>query len=163
MTRVEERVAVITEMLRRYAEASETMNKGDRGDGTAVTGMPRTWNRSYRNLERLLKQMREERKKQWWHLTERYLRCQERKVEVRVQKTIKGPVLRLPPHSELGAGAPEIKGSTATVKLIVWTPAVRKHVVDLGLLWLAREEHWPFGPDLPQEFLDKDQLERLAA
>jgi hypothetical protein len=145
------RIEILEELLRRYGEAQETMNKGGVGDGDAVTLMPLTWNESYRELERVLKVMRTERRSQWFHVTERYLRCTERVAEVRVVRTKRGPELKLPPHSELGAGAPEIAGATARVRLVVWKPEVRMEKVRRGLEYVSAE--FRGEPFLPAEFL----------
>jgi hypothetical protein len=145
------KIQIIEEMLRRYGEAQETMNKGGVGDGDAVTLMSLTWNESYRELERVLKAMRPVRPSQWWHLTERFLRCQDRVAEVRVVRSKRGPELKLPPHSELGAGAPEIAGATARVRLVVWDPSVRMEKVRRGLEYVSSE--FRGEPFLPAEFL----------
>jgi hypothetical protein len=149
------RVEIFEEMLRRYSEAQETMNKGGMGDGSSVTLMPLTWNESYRELERVLKLMREERPSQWWHLTERFLRCQDQVAEVRVFRTRKGPEFRLPAHCELGAGAPQIAGHTARVRLVVWSSSVRMEKVRRGLEYVSQQ--FRGDPFLPQEFLEPEQ------
>lgn len=131
MTRREE---IIIEMLSRYQEAQEPDGKGGQpGSGERVPLMPATWNRSYRELERCLRELRAERTCQYWHLSERYLRCRIITVDCKV---VKGKI-RLPEHSELVAGAAQAGEKTARVRLRQWDPGVRAEKVRRAVAWLA--------------------------
>ncbi len=124
-------------MLLHYEDAQSVMGGPDgfAGSGERVMLMSKAWNASYRELERCLHAMRDERRSQWWHVTERYLRCEERMAKVPVKKGRP----KLPPHSEIAAGAPEIGSTTARLRLRVWSPSVREEKVRRGLQWLADE------------------------
>lgn len=163
MSETTNRQRILTEMLRRFHEAHDAgVVEGVRGDGGGWPHMASTWNASYRTLDALLDRMKPEslggggeRPSQWWHVTERYLRCEHRVIEVRAVRRRNGQVdFKLPPHTELEAGAPSIKDSTARVRVAQWSSAVRAEKVRRGIEWLA--ESWPAGsePYLPAEFLE---------
>ncbi len=110
--------------------------------------MSKEWNVSFRELERCLRKMRDERRSQWWHVTERYLRCEDRVIDVHVHNGRP----RLPPHTEVAAGAVQTKERTARLRVRVWSPAVREEKVRRGLGWLADE--FRGEPYLPVEMTD---------
>lgn len=145
------REETIVEMLRRYNEAQDPSAKsGLPGTGEHVPLMPATWNTSFRELERCLKQLRDERKSQYWHLCERYVRAEVKTVLCGVRKAPNGQrELRLPPHSELVAGAPVSGESTAYVRLRVWSPAVRPEKARRGVEWIS--DNFRGEPFLPSE------------
>lgn len=149
MTRVRAKADVIAEMLSRYEDAQSTlMGRSEATYGDGVLLMPKQWNRSFRELERCLHKMRDERPSQWWHVTERYLRCDDRIMEVAVRKGRP----KLPPHVEVVAGAPMSGQKTARLRVHVWSPAVRAEKVRRGLEWLADE--FRGEPYLPVEMTD---------
>lgn len=63
----------LIEMLTRYREAQETLLHSGDGSGGATPMMPRTWNSSYRELERSLHILTGERPKQTRQLMARYV------------------------------------------------------------------------------------------
>lgn len=144
----------ITEMLKRFHEARETLDgkDGSPKSGERVPLMPVTWNDSYRQLERLLIKLRVERTSQHWHVSERYLRCTIRVIEAPTRKTKSGNVeILLPAHTELVAGSPVIGGTTARCRVRQWSPRVREEKVRRGVSWLA--ENYQGEPYMPVEFL----------
>ena len=140
-------------MLRRYDEARDpSRNNGIPGSGDLPPLMPSTWNASYRELERVLGLMRTERKSQWWHLTERYIRAQEALVECRVVKKRGQAVIKLPPHCELAAGAPIVGERVVKARVRRWVPEVDNQKVRRGLEWVA--DTFRGEPFLPVEFTE---------
>ena len=147
-----QREEIIVEMLKRYTEAQETLTEGIRGDGDGHPKMPGTWNDSYRRLERFLIAMREnaEMRSRWWHVTQRYVDAEVVSMEVPFKKTAKGPIPKLPPHTELVAGAAEVGEFTSRVRIRRWDSKVQEAKVRKAVTLLAEMfEHEPF---LPQEF-----------
>jgi hypothetical protein len=94
-------------------------------------------------LDTLLLRLREERPIQWWHLTERYLRCDVRAQRVR---SYKGRIVKLGPYREaLGHGVrpPDLlKGGEVLVVVETWRPEVRLEKVRRGVSWLAVNFPW---------------------
>lgn len=147
------RQRIIAQMLRRYNEAQDpASHSGMLGSGDSVALMPPTWNRSYRELERVLAAMRVERKSQWWHLTERYIRAQEALVECRVVRKRGQAVIKLPPHCELAAGAPIVGERVVKARVRRWVPEVDNGKVRKGLEWVA--DCFRGEPFLPVEFTE---------
>lgn len=136
MTRREE---VLVQLLERYAELAEPGGGNNvPGSGDHVPLMPHTYTPSVRELERLLIRMRTERRSQWWHTTERYLRCHHTTKDMPVKRKAKN-------------------GKTVAIierqVVITWHPGVRAEKVRRGVTWLAQE--WKLGhePMLPAELL----------
>lgn len=141
------REQVIVELLERYTELADPMQSGNGGEGGWGLSMPGTYTASVRELERLLGQMREERRSQWWHVTERYIRAERSKKTL----TLKGGRwYGLEPH-EAVVGVPggwtlalaterskkTRKGDDLQVTIARWNSAVRAHKVTLGVAWIA--------------------------
>ena len=141
---------IIVEMLKRYTEAQEEALTGSPGDGSHVPLMPTTWNRSYRELERCLKLMRDARSKQYWHVCERYIRAEILTLTVPFSKAKKGPLPKLPPHTELVAGAKFSGEAMAAVRVRRWKPEVREEKVRNGIDYLSGT--FRGEPFLPAEF-----------
>ena len=136
---------IIVEMLRRYNDAEDPCQSGTglRGTGDRVPLMPAEWNRSFRELERVLKLMRSEAPWLWWDLRERFLSCQIRTVDA----TVKNGVLRLPDCCELAAGAVDIGARSVRVRVVSWSPLVRPERVEKGVDWVvSRFQGDPFLP-----------------
>lgn len=136
MTKREE---VIVQLLERFSELVDPMQmRAAEGDGTGLLLMPATYTPSVRELERLLIRMRSERRSQWWHVTERYIRCQRvqrvitEKRRTKAGKTVMVPVDRI---------------------VTSWHPGVRQEKVRRGVAWLA--DNWRLGhePMIPKELL----------
>lgn len=126
------------ELLERYHDLVDPMqSRAGKGEGSGP-GMPRTYTASVRELERLLVRMREERRSQWWHVTERYIRCQHVTKDVQVKRKGKN-------------------GKTATVIerqcVTVYPPAVRLEKVRRGVKWIADEWQLQSEPMIPSEML----------
>jgi hypothetical protein len=138
----------VTEMLRRYRDAQEVLSCTEAGSSGAPPLMPRTWDRSFRELERCLGVMRDERRKQYQHVQERYLRSVRRQ---RVLRFAAGRYVPLGPHEavvvgfagpfdplwDVGqrqrrAGVPE-----GDCIVEVWQGWVRRETVRDGVEWLA--------------------------
>lgn len=136
MTKREE---VITRLLERWDELVEPGAKlGIAGDGDSTPRMPRTYTPTVRELERLIGVMRETRRSQWWHLTERYLRCSHATKDVPVKRKGKN-------------------GKTAIVleRRVVtsWSAKVRDEKVRRAVSWLASEWSLAIEPMLPTELV----------
>ena len=138
------RVAVLTELLSRYHELTDTLTtNGEKGNGDQPPQMPATYTRSVRELERLLGQLRLADRPLWWHVSERYLRStQSIKERTRFEK-VKG------------------KGRVSVTERVVWTTydaRVTEDSVKEGVEWLAR--HWrlksePMLPKVRKRVADK--------
>lgn len=147
MTRIE----IIEEMLRRYDEARDPSSRtGILGSGDSVPLMPPTWNASYRELERVLTEMRSERKSQWWHLSQRYRFATDAVVECRIVRKRGQAVIKLPPHCELAAGSPIVGEKVVKARVRRWTPDVDNQKARRGLEWVS--ERFRGEPFLPVEF-----------
>ncbi len=138
------------EMLRRYTEAQEPLSGRSQvpGSGDRLPLMPPTWNDSYRELERCLRQLRDTRPTCYWHLCERFIRTQDLTLELPVRR---GRV-KLPPHTEVAAGHVSIGAKTAKLRCRRWSSSVREQKVRLALAWLVRE--FRGMPFLPLEFTE---------
>jgi len=133
------RVAVLTELLSRYHELTDTLTtNGEKGNGDQPPQMPATYTRSVRELERLLGQLRLVDRPLWWHVSERYLRStQSIKERTRFEK-VKG------------------KGRVSVTERVVWTtyPRTVDHdLVEAGVKWLAQNWRLKSEPMLPKEIL----------
>lgn len=148
MTRREE---IIVEMLRHYNDAEDPAfaMAGIRGDGTRVPEMSQAWNRSYRELERCVRLMRDEAPWLWWDVRERFLACQVRMVDARVRN---GKV-RLPAHCEVAAGAVEVGAKSVRVRVRSWSPLVDMARVEAGVRWIS--DRFRGEPFLPRELTEE--------
>ncbi len=144
----------IEELLRSFNDAKEPgIVEGVRGDGDGVALMSRAWNEgSYRLLEKILGDMRRRYAELdrspdgiplgelYWQVSERYLRCLRRTVDVQARRKAKGG-----------------KTVTVTERRIVerWHENVRPELVRRGIGWIDREfERRGRVPFLPKEILE---------
>src|SRR5690242_2734553 len=99
-----------------------------------------TCNSPYAKLEALLPILKAERPSQWWHLTQRYIACEDKVIEVGTIKTLKGREPKLPPYTK-ARGAPALKAGFPTARIAVrqWKPEVRLEKVRRAVEWLAGE------------------------
>jgi hypothetical protein len=149
----------LIEMLKRYDDAQNTLiHSGDGSNGWPQL-MPPTWNQSYRELERALRQLRSTHPEPYRHLHARYIDPWRMRAEVPVKK---GGELRLPRDCELAAGQPVSGLKTAHVILNVWADwvnACRKCDLDKPTCCAVRraldelERTYRGEPYLPAEFI----------
>lgn len=147
------RERVIRDLLERYHDLTDPQQtRAGRGEGEPLPLMPVTYTPTVRELERLLTVMRQDRhrpliqvgaekvsvRRLWWHVSERYLRCQVTLKDV--------PVKRKAKH-----------GKTLTVlerrAVVTPQPGVNPVFVDRGIRWLAEEWGLASEPMLPKELL----------
>ena len=144
------REEIIYQLLERWDDLVEPGVHVDApGDRAYIPLMPSTYTPTVRELERLLKVMRSERRSQWWHVTERYLRSSVRVIEV----PVKNGRVKLPPHTTHLAGGIQRGDKTARLTVKTWNPAVRAEKVRRGVAWLAIGWSLPHEPMLPNELL----------
>lgn len=140
----------VIELLRTLADAREPLQSGN-GKSSAEShsfSYPKVYlEGSYRELEATLRRLRAERPGQYWHVCERYLRCERKVIEAKVKKG--KPTL--PQHCELAGGLASIGASTARVSVFRWDERVRMEKVRAGVEFLV--EHFPVEPQLPLDFL----------
>lgn len=148
---------IIVEMLRWFRDAQETLTQQNgTGDG-GVTLMPRTWNRSFRELERCLQVLSGERPKQARMILARYVDPTVSRRKLVGRRNNRGEVVfvKLPPHSEVVSYAQLPERGHAhewDVVLRSWPVWVRNEPLQHGL---DRLEHLFRGdPFLPAEFLE---------
>lgn len=120
------RVEVIRDVLERYDELVDPSigRNGEKGNGEQPPEMPVTYTPTLKELERLLRLMRLEDRRLWWHVTERYIRCQTRIQRDVVEKR-------------------KVKGKGEVTALVdrlqtTYDPKVDPLLVDAGIEWLAR-------------------------
>jgi hypothetical protein len=160
-----QRVLTLVEMVRRFNEARETMGHvGLPGSGDRIPLMPDTWTESYRELERVLLRLREERPKRYWHLSTRYLKASERQCELAFragryvglypnEAVLKGFAGSFDPIWDTGPRDKAAKGTpTGQVIVQTWSPLVRRQVVRDAVLTV--DEWFPGSPYLPKEMLE---------
>lgn len=148
------RAEVITELLSRYDELVSPLNgpSGVRGDGDSVISTPATYTASVRELERLLRVMREDRtealqivggpkvsvRSLWWHVHHRYIAATTRTVDVEVVRRGKN-------------------GKRARVlerrAVASFDRAVNPQLVSAGVAWMAAAWSLPSEPMLPSALL----------
>lgn len=118
------REEIVTQLLERYVELVDPMQSGNGSGDTGLRLMPATYTASVRELERLMQRMRQERRSQWWHVSERYIRAEHVLRDVKVKRRTK-------------------HGKTVTVveRQVVtsYHPGVRLEKVRRGVAWLADE------------------------
>jgi hypothetical protein len=157
----------IVEMLRRFHEAREAYAEGTgSGDDGHMPQMAKVWNTSFRELERCLKQLREERVSQYWHLCERYIKADRRQKELVYRA---GEYLvrngaryeRLPAHCEVIVGFVTVgergkhpKGTLGPGPCLVefWQPKVRRQKVEHAVDRLV--DTFRGTPYLPDEMFE---------
>jgi hypothetical protein len=162
MTRRETLVA----MLERYREAQEAFGESSGpGDGSHVPMMSPLWNRSFRELERCLHRMRDERPSQYHHLGERYLRCQRRQKTLlfkagEYMKPDGNRWVKLGPNEDVAVGfvTEGTRGKTsqtlgpADCVVVSWAGHVRRQKVERAVDWLV--DVFDGDPFLPDAFLE---------
>jgi hypothetical protein len=161
MTRRETLVA----MLERYREAQEAFGESSGpGDGSHVPMMSPLWNRSFRELERCLRVMRGERAALFWHVSERYIRCRRRQVELLFRggeflKPDRARWVRLDPCEDVAIGF-VTEGDRGKTKqtlgpgpcvVVSWDQGVLPSVVEAGVDWLV--DAFRGEPYLPLDML----------
>ena len=142
-------------MLRRYNDIEDPTNgsTGIRGTGDRLPRMNPEWNHSYRELERCLKLLRDERTRdpkhggQYWHLHQRYIAATTATIECHVRNG----KIKLPPHCELAAGQVQVGAKTVRVQVRRWNPAVDNRKVRRSIEWIS--DHFRGEPFLPLELL----------
>jgi hypothetical protein len=114
---------------------------------------------SYKRLEELLREMRETRRNQWWHVYQRYIAAERRVIEVRYTRKNKAANPILPPHHALVDPNLVVIGSvgSTTVPIAVyrWSPKVRMEKVRRGVDWLTCKMYNEGGAWLPREILER--------
>ena len=124
---------LVVELLRTLSEAENAWHTGSGGEGVIRT--PTIYREgSYAELERCLIQMRDGHlRREWWHLSSRYLWGMEHNEVVRYKRTTKGPLAELPPRSELLISIEVLPKTLMLVRLYTWSPEVDPRMVDQGL------------------------------
>lgn len=143
------RLDIITELLRHYNTVEDPTYgpSGIPGNGTKTPAMNPEWNRTYRELERCLKLMRNEAPWLWWDIRERFLNAQECRIRVPVTRTPKGPRPVLPANTEEIAPV-ELDTKHGIYLVRRWAEHVRPDRVRAGLEWISlRFVGEPFLPD----------------
>ena len=152
---VSNRTEIIRQLLDRYHELVDPLNGGSGvpGDGDSVNLMPRTYSASVKELERLLKRMRDDRveslvliapgtkcsvRSLWWHLNARFIAAGTRTVDRQVTQRGKNG-----------------KRLTLTVRQVeaVYDRGVDPRKVDAGIQYLASNWGLAQEPFLPSELL----------
>jgi hypothetical protein len=143
----------IVDLLRKYRDLVGVSKSGVAETGRVSDSESRAlytpggeWDKSGCDaLDALLTRLREERPSQWWHVTERYLRCEVRVVRV---KSRKGQIQKLGPYREVlrkGAGTrpPDLLNSGDVLVVVeVWSPKVRLERARRGVTSLAVNFPW---------------------
>lgn len=152
------RATVIRTLLAHHAELVEPgllIGYGSEGDG--YPRMPATYTATVRELERMLRTMRDDRthplldhglervslRACWWHINEYHLRAHSILIVPAKQPRSKKRELRRLPADETGRPLP--------IKRIIRNPAAREDIAELGITWIAG--HWALAhePMVPQE------------
>jgi hypothetical protein len=160
---VSDRDLAIIDLLRVYRDL-EGASSGGVGPGGYENGDRMLymdggeWDRSGCDaLDEVLTQLRSERPTQWWHVTERYLRCEVRPQRI---KTARGRLPKPGAHREfLGHGVrpPDLlRGGEVLVVVEMWCPEVRLEMVRRGVWFLVAGFPW-------DKFRWKDLRQGVAA
>ena len=125
---------IIASMLATYHDAQETLNGPSdiHGTGERVNLMPKTWNESYRELERCLRYLRAEHPATYAHIQERYLAQQPYNEIVRKIEVNQRGNLVLPANTVVLCVIDQRK-HLATARLRRWHPWVRRERINAGL------------------------------
>lgn len=153
MTRKE----TIVELLRRFREAECTLVKSGEGSGGNTPQMPLSWNASYRELERCLHVLSEERPKQTRMLLARYVDAVQSRKRLPGRRNGRGELLFSPgPHREVRASAklPDADRGFNEWDVVVlsWPAWVRMPLVNAALDRLV--EVFEGEPYLPSEMVE---------
>lgn len=174
------RERVIVELLVRLPELVDPMqSRSGLGDGVALPLMPGTWTASVREVERLLRVMREDRsspllvdgagvrivvdgqpvsvRRLWWHVRGFYVDVDRSPVvpqRVRVPRSKRRQLVRL---------ATDATGRALPQRRERRDPAARRSIAELGVAWMAA--HWSLKhePFLPVEVVGEVDRGRVAA
>jgi hypothetical protein len=145
------REQAIVDLLRRYRDLVGVSSSGDALMGRvspvgsrALYSEGGDWDKSGCDaLDDLLRRLKRERPGQWWHLTERYLRCDVRSRRI---KTEGGKLPKPGPHREfLGHGVrpPDLlAGGEVLVVVEEWRKEVRLDKVRHAIAYLAERFPW---------------------
>lgn len=151
----------LVEMLRRYREAQETLLRSGGGSGGAVPLMPLTWNASFRELERCLGVLSDERPKQARMLLARYVdasvsrkRLMGRRDGRGVVRFSAGPRVEVRSYAQLADSDRGVNEWDCVV--VMWPAWVRAHLVDLAVDRLG--ELFVGEPYLPVEMVGEVPL-----
>ena len=157
---------LVVELLRTLDEAlNDTVSWTD---GGGVRMMPSTYSmHSYPELESRLREMRDgPLRREWWHVSHRYLWGVETWIKVPYKRTEKGPMPLLPPRVEERIQGEthrvELDGSQVEhvmwVKVYRWSAQVNGMLVDAGVQHLTRSM---YEGDTTQLSLPKPFLLRM--
>lgn len=174
------RERVIVELLVRLPELVDPMqSRSGLGDGVALPLMPATYTASVREVERLLRVMRDDRssplirdaagvkviadgqpvsvRRLWWHVRGFYVDVDRSPVapqRVKVAKSKRRQLVRL---------ATDSTGRPLPSRREVRQPGARRDLAELGVAWIA--SHWSLKhePFLPAEVVGEVDRGRVAA
>jgi len=123
----------VVELLRTLVEAENAWHSGSSGGGVRL--LPSIYNEgSYAELERCLDTMRDgAQRREWWHVSSRYLWGKEHDQLLRYRRTTKGPIPELPPRSELLISIEVQPKSLMLTRLYTWSDRVEHQLVEQGL------------------------------
>ena len=145
---VPSRRELIVVLLDNYVDVEAQGMRDQRGDGEHLPLMSRCWNHpSYRELDRLLGRMKDERTHLYWHLAETYFRATHRRV-------LQCPRCRgvMPAWSSVSFHKHGHSSVAVVPKVIrVVQVGVRVPVVEDGVTWLER--NWQGEVFLPDELM----------
>lgn len=153
------------ELLERYSELSEPgVWLGVGGDGGGVPRMPVTYTASVRELERLLRVMRDDRseplvrdgvlgpvsvRRLWWHVNAWWLA-----VDVVLVRPVRVPRSRRGRGSSGLRGLPvDVHGRPLPVRVVRRQPGASRALAELGVAWMAERWGLSHEPMLPRELL----------
>lgn len=136
------RTRVITTILERYTELVDPMNGPGaiKGDGDSITGMPRTYTATVREVERLLREMRNSHnpllRRLWWNVNARYITATTRTVDEAVTRKAKN-----------GKRLQVVERRVVSV----YDRRVDEQLVTLAVKWLAQQWGLKSEPMVPRE------------
>lgn len=143
----------IQDLLRTYRDlqGTSTSGTGQRDGSDRILHNPGgQWEKTgCDKLDDLLNNLRRDRPVQWWHVTERYLRCDQRARNITARKTHTGRLVipNLGPHHQaLGEGIRLTESNTANELRIVietWSTQVLDHEAANGIRYLSTR--FPFN------------------
>lgn len=148
----------VIELLRTLRDVQEEWNPGSAGDGVRL--MPSDYSQhSYPELERRLRQLQEENRQQWWHVSMRYRWGDpEKRLIVTSRKTRQGRIPLLPPRTELLIQGETLEKGLMWVKCYEWSEQVDPIIVTAGV---DRLTEMMYGGQWWKLTLPKPILERL--
>jgi hypothetical protein len=163
-------------LLERYAELVDPQqSRGGLGSGERLPLMPATYTASVRELERLLRVMRDDRvnrvvgrgpdgraltpRRLWWHVNAWFLAAETVTVRPpKVTRKNRGKQLRRQPLDEQGAPLPvyldKRDGKTKRLVRVLRPAGADERIAELGVRYLASVWSAGFEPMLPDELRD---------